>query len=80
MIAALFARLFSPLGTVLAAISAAAALIALFAADQRSIGAAKLKVKTEKANAAVQVKSDAAAARSRDVGARGVRDPYTRAD
>lgn len=71
---------FSKAGKIAAAVVVAAGLYIGFRNEQRQIGAHNLQVKKDKANAVAKKTVDAAAARSRDPGAGGVRDPHLRAD
>lgn len=69
-----------PLGKLAAGGAALLVMIGLFAADQQRRGGARVVAKVEKNNADVARKADAAARKSRDPGAAGVRNPYYRRD
>lgn len=74
------ARLFSPLGGILAASAAVLALVVSFASSQQQVGAAKAVNRQEKINADATRKAASAGARSVDPAAGGVLNPYYRQD
>lgn len=70
--------LLSPLGRILAGVSAVGLFVFAFALDQRSRGAEKAVARIEKATQHAVSKADRAGRRSRT--GSGVRDPYTDPD
>ncbi len=70
----------TPIGGVLSAAAGVTVLVLSFAYSQQSIGARKVVAKQETQNAKARTAADAASRRSLDADARGVLNPFYRAD